>query len=488
MSFIFKFKSNNGTYTLFDGAYSFVIETSKYTVIDCAKLTDDDLLTLAQHVFVGEIITLKLIDFYSYVQLRLLIPQNNDNGTSQTFHKISFLSLPNLDLSNTLDTDVYKYTIDGPNTISDIDIIIPEIQVDGSSDIGEPIEVILAQISDISEGFTIRVTIKTFRNLMGGVYFYNESNFTDGTDVEIIPANTKTTWVFQIRDNNLVLLSVTTAGDSPDNDANGYIVNSPFIRFDALQILDSTRQNIAVSNIGAASYEYAQQIENDSFSKYAFVYRHTTSNSVSTTGMYGKGTTIVQMQRSSSNTITISPLDFDTVGGFVHYVVVVRTGTGLTTVDINSIGAPFYGAPAGGLYTLDTQGDSITLMSTRYWTGASYIQYWQCIGRYQQAGSGGGSTALTINTQTGTAYTLSADDNNLNTYLRMMNSNPNEVTIPLTQLNPITIRQGGIGQTTLIADTGVTLIGNPVFASQYDTKTIINIDPGNGWFDIVGSL
>lgn len=72
MSFIFKFKSNNGTYTLFDGAYSFVIETSKYTVIDCAKLTNTDLLTLAQHVFIGEIITLHLIDFYAYVQLRLL--------------------------------------------------------------------------------------------------------------------------------------------------------------------------------------------------------------------------------------------------------------------------------------------------------------------------------------------------------------------------------------------------------------------------------
>ena len=72
MSFIFKFKSNNGVYTLFDGAYSFIIATSKDTVIDCAKLTDQDLITLAQHVFIGEIITLKLIDFYAYVQLRLL--------------------------------------------------------------------------------------------------------------------------------------------------------------------------------------------------------------------------------------------------------------------------------------------------------------------------------------------------------------------------------------------------------------------------------
>lgn len=72
MSFIFKFKSNNGVYTLFNGAYSFVIETSKYTIVDCAKLTDTDLLTLAQHVFIGEVITTNLISFYSYTQLKLL--------------------------------------------------------------------------------------------------------------------------------------------------------------------------------------------------------------------------------------------------------------------------------------------------------------------------------------------------------------------------------------------------------------------------------
>lgn len=72
MSFIFKFKSNNGVYTLFNGAYSFVIETSKYAIVDCAKLTDTDLLTLAQHVFIGEVITTNLINFYSYTQLKLL--------------------------------------------------------------------------------------------------------------------------------------------------------------------------------------------------------------------------------------------------------------------------------------------------------------------------------------------------------------------------------------------------------------------------------
>lgn len=77
MSFIFKFKSNNGVYTLFDGAYSFAIETSKYSIIDCAKLTDADLLTLAQDVFAGYITTLHLVSFYSYLQLRLIAGSSN---------------------------------------------------------------------------------------------------------------------------------------------------------------------------------------------------------------------------------------------------------------------------------------------------------------------------------------------------------------------------------------------------------------------------
>lgn len=99
--------------------------------------------------------------------------------------------------------------------------------------------------------------------------------------------------------------------------------------------------------------------------------------------------------------------------------------------------------------------------------------------------AGGSGTDRVINV-TDTAYTLDVADNNGSTYLRMLSTDPNEVTIPIAQDRSITIRQAGIGQTTLIPGAGTSLVGNPVFAGQYDTKTVVPI--GGGFFDIVGSI
>ena len=99
--------------------------------------------------------------------------------------------------------------------------------------------------------------------------------------------------------------------------------------------------------------------------------------------------------------------------------------------------------------------------------------------------AGGSGTDRVINV-TDAAYTLDVADNNGSTYLRMLSTDPNEVTIPIAQDRSITIRQAGIGQTTLIPGAGTALVGNPVFAGQYDTKTIVPI--GGGFFDIVGSI
>ena len=92
----------------------------------------------------------------------------------------------------------------------------------------------------------------------------------------------------------------------------------------------------------------------------------------------------------------------------------------------------------------------------------------------------------TINTQTGTSYTLGTvtTDNNGKTYLRMTNSSANTVTIPSTQTKPISISQRGAGTTTLVAGSGVTLNGTLAFTAQHQTKTAIPL--GSGIYDVVG--
>lgn len=92
----------------------------------------------------------------------------------------------------------------------------------------------------------------------------------------------------------------------------------------------------------------------------------------------------------------------------------------------------------------------------------------------------------TINTQTGTSYTVGTvtTDNDGKTYLRMNNAAANTATITTAQTKPISIRQAGTGATTLQAGSGVTLNGTLVFTAQHQTKTVIPL--GSGGFDVVG--
>ena len=90
----------------------------------------------------------------------------------------------------------------------------------------------------------------------------------------------------------------------------------------------------------------------------------------------------------------------------------------------------------------------------------------------------------TINTQTGTAYTLLTADNDGKTYLRMTNASANTVEITTAQTKPISISQRGTGTTTLVAGSGVTLNGTLAFTAQHQTKTVIPL--GSGVYDVVG--
>lgn len=95
----------------------------------------------------------------------------------------------------------------------------------------------------------------------------------------------------------------------------------------------------------------------------------------------------------------------------------------------------------------------------------------------------------TINTQSDGDYTLQAVDNDGKTYLSMYRPDANEVLVPLSQTRTITIRQGDTGTTTLVADTGVTLNGNPVFSGAGDTKTLVPlyVDELESEWDIIGA-
>lgn len=92
----------------------------------------------------------------------------------------------------------------------------------------------------------------------------------------------------------------------------------------------------------------------------------------------------------------------------------------------------------------------------------------------------------TINTQTGTSYTVGTvtTDNDGKTYLRMDNAASNTATITTAQTKPISVRQAGAGTTTLQEGAGVTLNGTLAFSAQHQTKTVIPI--GSGVFDVVG--
>lgn len=90
----------------------------------------------------------------------------------------------------------------------------------------------------------------------------------------------------------------------------------------------------------------------------------------------------------------------------------------------------------------------------------------------------------TINTQTGTSYTLLTADNDGKSYVRMTNASANTVTITTSLTKPVSISQRGAGTTTLVAGAGVTLNGTLAFSAQHQTKTVIPI--GSGVFDVIG--
>jgi hypothetical protein len=92
----------------------------------------------------------------------------------------------------------------------------------------------------------------------------------------------------------------------------------------------------------------------------------------------------------------------------------------------------------------------------------------------------------TINTQTGTSYTVGTvtADNDGKSYVRMTNASANTVTITTALTKPVSISQRGTGTTTLVAGAGVTLNGTLAFTARHQTKTVIPI--GSGVFDVVG--
>ena len=90
----------------------------------------------------------------------------------------------------------------------------------------------------------------------------------------------------------------------------------------------------------------------------------------------------------------------------------------------------------------------------------------------------------TINTQTGTSYTLQTADNDGKSYVRMTNASANTVTVTTSLTKPVSVSQRGAGATTLVAGAGVTLNGTLAFSAKDQTKTIIPL--GSGVYDVVG--
>lgn len=638
MNFIFKFKSNNGVYTLFDGAYSFIIATSKDTVIDCAKLTDQDLITLAQHVFIGEIITLKLIDFYAYVQLRLLgnleSPSNlqlqDEASIISNISKINFAGdavVATLDPRDTSGkTGLITITSGGQNIhksiiidpeivydndygdwvakaeltgqITDVTIVISS-SYDGGNNGGEGGEggeytetsvlVIDMPVDEYAEGDIIRITLQLGASF-GKVVVRSVALLLVPTVLigssDIIQRNMHTLWTYQKRDGVLELLSVSSSGIPPE----GSIID-PFIRFDQPNNLPEEYQIRARNNIQAASveevyqratpysnviavnhtpytvseslfqtngraivrleisgspqvvnlpfmdisnYPYAAGAE-ITFIKNGFTpaigYTHTVINGPNDeiyylrnhedsitfkytedvySTMYGRWMPVASnvahyaVGLQHSNGISLQMDDF--INALDGELCIEIPGSGVNEINIERLnlstlkrGASFIVINSGGgtvrviaganthlngvlSNTVEFNGPYRSKLFIKISSMIESVDRWVAV---DLSSAGGSRTDRVINV-TDTAYTLDVADNNGSTYLRMLSTDPNEVTIPIAQDRSITIRQAGIGQTTLIPGAGTSLVGNPVFAGQYDTKTIVPI--GGGFFDIVGSI
>jgi len=99
---------------------------------------------------------------------------------------------------------------------------------------------------------------------------------------------------------------------------------------------------------------------------------------------------------------------------------------------------------------------------------------------------------VTINTQTGTTYTLVlTDDGN---YVRMGNAAANTLTVPpnssvaFTTGTQIAVRQTGAGQMTVVEGSGVTINTSETLKlnKQHSTASLIKV--GTDEWDLVGDL
>lgn len=109
------------------------------------------------------------------------------------------------------------------------------------------------------------------------------------------------------------------------------------------------------------------------------------------------------------------------------------------------------------------------------------------------ASGGGGSSLPTINTQTGTSYTVVLGD--ANGYIRMNSSSANTLTIPTNASvaypvgTSISVRQVGTGATTIVASGGVTInnVGSSLqLRKQQSTVQLLKV--GTDEWDLFGDI
>ena len=139
-----------------------------------------------------------------------------------------------------------------------------------------------------------------------------------------------------------------------------------------------------------------------------------------------------------------------------------------------------------------TNGDSISLSSTDALVEGSSNLYFtnaRAVAAVTATINAAIAAALepTINPQTGTSYIIGTvgTDNNGKTILHMDNPDANTPILTSAQTLPISIRQSGVGTTTIVAGSGVTAIsGNLVFTAKDQAKTIYRVSAGV--YNVVG--
>ena len=139
-----------------------------------------------------------------------------------------------------------------------------------------------------------------------------------------------------------------------------------------------------------------------------------------------------------------------------------------------------------------TNGSSVSLSSTDALVEGEFNKYFtneRAIAAVTSTINAAIAAALepTINPQTGTSYTIGTvgTDNNGKTILHMDNPDANALVLTSAQTLPISIRQSGVGTTTIVAGSGVTEInGNLVFTAKDQAKTIYRVSAGV--YNVVG--